>query len=197
MRKDNGKQVVVIAGPSGGGKNSVMNALLGRYSNCVKLVTATTRPPRSGERDGADKYFFTLERFEAELRNGEILEHRFVPALGTHYGVYRPDLDAKIASGRVILAELDIIGARYLKEHYAATTLFIMPESIESLSKRVRLRDPDMSDAELSERMRIAEEEMREHAPLYDYRIVNSDGKLDEAVAHVVEILLKEGYTLS
>ncbi|PIR82798.1 guanylate kinase [Candidatus Kaiserbacteria bacterium CG10_big_fil_rev_8_21_14_0_10_59_10] len=190
------KQIANIAGPSGGGKNSIIDALRERFSNCTMLVTATTRAPRPGEQDGRDKFFFTNERFNEERAAGNIVEHRYVPALGTHYGVYKPDLEKRLASGRVILADVDIVGARFLKEHYNATTIFILPESIESLRTRVRLRNPNMSDAELEERMRIAEKEIAEYAPQYDYRVVNADGKLARAVDEVVEILQKEGYTL-
>jgi len=190
------KCVVVIAGPSGSGKNSVIGGLKAHCMKCSCLVTTTTRAPRPGEADGVDYHFLSVDRFEDALRKGDILEHRFVESLGTHYGVYKPDLEGRLARGDVVLAHLDIIGARYLKEHYNATTIFILPDSFDVLEARVRARNPNMSDAEISARMKIARTEMEEHAPEYDYRVVNSEGKLDGAINEVIEILRKEGYDL-
>jgi len=190
------KQVVVIAAPSGGGKNTIINEILKRCSNCSRLVTATTRAPRPGEVDGVDYHFFTEEKFLKDLEEGNILEHRFIENLGTHYGVYKPDLEARLAKGETILCHLDIIGARYLKENFNATTIFVRPESPEELMRRIQERNPDMTDAERTERMRLATVEMTEHAPEYDYQVINADGKLEAAVEKTIEILRKEGYTL-
>ncbi len=190
------RQVVVIAGPSGSGKNTILEELLKRSNNCARLVTATTRKPRDGERDGVDYHFISIEEFKRGLEEGLIPEHRFVPALGTYYGIYLPNLDKQLASGRVVLAQVDIVGARLLKERYGATTIFIVPVSLDEFARRIRARNPDLSEAEFAERMRIARTEMDEHAFEYDYRVVNADGKLKDAVDEVVAILKKEGYTL-
>lgn len=190
------KQVVVIAAPSGGGKNTIINEVVKRCSNCSRLVTATTRAPRQGEINGTDYHFLSEEQFLKDLKEGNILEHRFIENLGTHYGVYKPDLDARIARGETVLCHLDIIGARYLKEHFGATTIFVRPESMDELMRRIQERNPDMRQEERDERMRIAKLEMEQHAPEYDYQVINADGKLDAAVDEVIEILKKEGYTL-
>lgn len=190
------KQVVVIAGPTGSGKNTILDAVLQRSSNCVRLVTATTRRPRAGERDGVDYVFLSEEEFKKGIGSGLIPEHRFVPSLGTYYGIYLPNLEKQLSSGRIVLAQVDIVGARLLKERFGATTIFIMPVSLEDFERRIRARNPELSEKEFSERMKIAEEEMEGHAPQYDYRIVNADGKLDEAVEEVMAILKKEGYNL-
>ncbi len=191
------KQVIVIAGPSGSGKNAIISKILERYHNGVRLVTATTRVMRPGEVDGVDYHFFTQERFDQELSAGHIPEHRFVPALGTYYGIYTPDLDKHIKAGKIVYAQVDIEGARLLKERYSATTIFIMPESIEQFRGRLRSRNPEWSQKELDARMKITENELRVHAPEYDYRVVNADGKLSETIDDVIEIMRKEGYTLS
>lgn len=191
-----GKHVVVIAGPSGSGKNAVIGEILKRYSNCARLVTATTRAMRAGEVNGVDYYFFTQEKFDEELANGSIPEHRFVPALNTYYGTYLPALEKGLAEGKIIFAQVDIVGAKLLKERYNALTLFIMPESIEQFKARLRARNPEWADKEFNARMRITEDEIHTHSPQYDYRVVNADGKLEETVEDVVEILQKEGYNL-
>jgi len=190
------KQVVVLAGPSGSGKNAIISQILKRYPNCQRLVTATTRAMRPGEVDGVDYHFFSQERFDEELSKGNIPEHRFVPALGTYYGTYLPDLDRRLKEGHIVFAQVDIEGARLLKDRYGATSIFIMPESLEQFRGRLRARNPEWSQKEFDERMKITEHELRAHAPEYDHRVVNADGSLIETVDRVIEILRKEGYTL-
>ena len=110
------KQVIVIAGPSGSGKNVVIDRIMKEHHNCTRLVTATTRLARPGEVDGVDYHFFTQERFDEELAAGTIPEHRFVPALNTYYGVYLPDLEKRMRERKIVFAQVDIEGARLLKE---------------------------------------------------------------------------------
>jgi len=196
MDAGGGKQVVVIAGSSGSGKNAVIDEMLRRYHNCTRLVTATTRMMRPGEQEGVDYYFLSQKQFDEELAAGNIPEHRFVPALNTYYGTYLPDLEKKIAQGKIVFAQVDIEGALFLKERYGATTIFIMPESVEQFRGRLQVRNPEWSDKEFEARMKITEEEIRVHAPQYDYRVVNADGKLEDTLRDVVAILEKEGYNL-
>ena len=190
------KQVIVLAGPSGSGKNAIINEIMRRSPNCERLVTATTRSMRPGEQDGVDYHFLSQEDFDRELQMGNIPEHRFVPALNTYYGVYLPDLEKRLKDNKIIFAQVDIEGARLLKDRYGATTIFIMPESLEQFRGRLRARNPEWSPKEFEARMAITEREMREHAPQYDYRVVNADGKLQETVQEVIDIMRKEGYAL-
>ena len=190
------KNVAVIAGPSGGGKNSILDQLVERHENCARLVTATTRTPRSGEEDGIDYHFLSTEQFMVALEHGDILEHRDVVGLGTHYGVYKPDIDAKLTEGKIVLAHLDIVGARRLKELYGATTIFVMPDSPEVLEHRIRSRNPDMDDVEVMERLAIGKREMEEDIKEYDFTVINAQGKLNDAVEEVAAILKREGYEL-
>ncbi|MBI4128956.1 MAG: hypothetical protein HY460_02785, partial [Parcubacteria group bacterium] len=183
-------------GPSGSGKNAIIGEILKRYPNCERLVTATTRQMRPGEVDGIDYHFFSMERFDAEMGNGNIPEHRYVPSLETYYGIYIPDLERRLAEGHIVFAQVDIEGAQLLKKRYRATSIFIMPESIEQFRGRLRARNPEWSQKEFDARMKITEDELRAHAPQYDYRVINADGSLVETVDRVIEILRKEGYTL-
>lgn len=190
------KKVVVIAGPSGSGKNTLIRSILSRYPRAASLTTATTRTARPNEIDGSDYYFFSIDRFDAESAN--IAGQRFVPLFGgVHYGIYIPDLTKKMESASVVFAAVDITGARWLKEHHNALTIFLEPESVEQYRSRVRARSPEMNHREFDMRMRIMDEELHAHAPEYDYRVTAADGGLDEAVEQVLEILKKEGYTLS
>ncbi len=196
IQKAGGRQVVVIAGPSGSGKNAIISEIQRTYPHISRLVTATTRSKRPSEKDGVDYHFLTQEKFDSELSAGNIPEHRFVPGLGTYYGTYIPDLDKQIAEGKIVFAQVDIEGAKYLKKKYNAVTIFIMPESIGQFKMRLRSRSPEWSKKEFEERMHITENELRVHAPQYDYRVINADGMLPQTAEQIVAILKKEGYNL-
>lgn len=189
------KQVVVVAGPTGSGKDSLIKGVMKRYANAVLAVNATTRPKRPGEREGIDYYFLTEGQFKEGVQTGTIPEHYYRTATKTYYGLYKPDLDKNIAAGNIVFFQIQIVGAKYLKEHYNASTFFIMPPTPDAFEKRVRARAP-MSDTEWNERLDITKKELRDEAPWYDHHISNDEGKLEESVDALVEILKKEGYHL-
>lgn len=191
------KQVVVVAGPSGSGESTVTQHIIDRYPYCVqRLVTATTRVPRAGEKNGTDYYFFTKDEFAREQKKGHILESTYIKNRDTYYGTYAPDLKKKVASGNIVIVNPDLVGARYYKDHYSAVTVFIVPENVEALERRIRERSPELSEKEIAHRKENAVREMQKERSFYDYVVVNADGKLEEAVESVVAILRKEGYTL-
>jgi guanylate kinase len=191
------RKVVVIAGPSGSGKNTVIRSICSRYPKATMLTTVTTRSPRDGEVDGVDYHFYTVDQFDREVSAGHIAGTRFVPLFGgIHYGILVTDLEKKLQSASVIFAPVDITGAQWLKERYGALTIFLTPESFEQYRSRIQTRSHGMTDREFDMRMKIAHEEFTMHAPQYDYRVVNADGMLAETTEQVLEILKKEGYTL-
>jgi len=189
------KKVFVIAGPAGSGKDSIAQKLLARYKNLTLMVTATTRAMRPGEQDGVNYHFLSNEKFLEEVAQSNIPEHYHRKDTNTYYGTYKSDIDARLQSGKTIVAVVQIVGAKYLKENYDATTFFIMPPSPDAFERRIRARAP-MSDVEWEERRKFTENEVNAEAPWYDYRITNEDDKLDDAVNEIVAILKKEGYTL-
>ncbi len=189
------KRVVVIAGPAGSGKDTIAHQLLKRFPNTTLMVTATTRAMRPNEQHEVNYHFLSNEQFQQELTAGNIPEHYHRAETDTYYGTYEPDIEKRLASGKVVLAVVQIVGAKYLKEKYNATTIFIMPPSVDAFEKRVRARSP-MSDVEWQERLKFTQEEVANESPWYDYRISNEDGKLKDAVENIVGILKKEGYTL-
>jgi guanylate kinase len=130
------------------------------------------------------------------MEKGNILEHYYRDKTDTYYGTYKPDIEDRIARGKVVFCQLQIVGAKYMKEQYNATTFFIMPASIDAFEKRTRERSP-MRDQEWKERLEFTKREIEKEAPWYDYQIKNEDGKLDATVKEVVDILTKEGYHLS
>ena len=182
------QRVVVIAGPAGSGKDTVVRELMKRIPDSTLMVTATTRAPRPGEQDGVNYHFMDNTRFKQELAEGNILEYYHREATDTYYGTYKPDIDARLSAGKLVFCVLQIVGAKYMKEHYGALTLFIEPRSIEEFEHRIRARSP-MSDTEWQERKRITEGELAHDAPWYDHRIVNGDGALEKAVDDAYNIL--------
>ena len=191
------KKVVVIAGPSGSGKNTIIRAIHEQYPKTSTLVTVTTRSPRPGEQNGVDYTFLTADEFDNEDAQGHLAGKRYVPLFGgVHYGISIPDLKEKMESSSAVFAPVDIEGARWLKDEYGATTIFIMPESFEQIQTRLRSRSHEMPAKELEMRMHITEREFRQDSNEYDYRVVNADGSLAETVEQIVDILRKEGYTL-
>ncbi len=191
------KKVVVIAGPSGSGKNTLIREIKARHPHIATLTTVTTRPPRAHEVSGEDYYFYSIDEFDREVQRGNIQGERYVPLFGgVHYGIYLPDLQKKLQTATVVFAPVDITGAEWLKKNYRALTIFITPESFEQYRVRIHNRSRDMSPREFDMRMKIAREELGVHAQKYDYRVVSFDGGLSELTDQVLEIITKEGYTL-
>lgn len=191
------RQVVVIAGPTGSGETTITNEIVKRFpSRAERLVTATTRPPRAGEKNGVDYYFFSPEEFARCDKEGGILEKTYIANRNTYYGTYASDLKEKMASGKIVIVNPDVVGARYYKKNYDAVTVFIVPENVDALERRIRSRNPDLSDAEVVKRRANAQAEMRDEEAFYDYKVTNADGKLQGTVDEVVALLKKEGYTL-
>jgi len=190
------KNVLIISGPTGVGENAIFEELKKRYPNFVRLVTATTRKPRLDEKDKVAYYFMNNDEFKKEIEKGNIPEYQNSRDKEVFYGTYLPELREKIAQGQIVVAMTDIAGSRYFKESHNATTIFILPDSMENLRKRHLNRDPDVKEEDLEKRLAYARREMDEEADFYDFKVVNKQDKLNEAVDEIIEILKKEGYQL-
>ncbi|MEK7109089.1 MAG: hypothetical protein AAB919_01485 [Patescibacteria group bacterium] len=188
-------QIAVIAGPTGSGESTITNAIIKRYPRrAARLVTATTRAPRAGEQNGVDYYFFNTEDFLAKKKAGELLETTYIQNRETHYGTYLPDLQGKLDAGFIVLVNPDIVGAKFYKEHYGATTVFVMPGTVEEIPARLRGRNPEMAEAEIQKRFENAKREIAEERGFYDHEVLNANGKLAEAVEETLRILRQDGY---
>jgi guanylate kinase len=190
------KQIVVLAGPTASGETTFTKELLVAYPNFAKLVTATTREPRAGEAHGVDYYFFTKEQFFEEIEMGNIIEHTHVKNRDAYYGTYKPDLEEKLATGRTVIVNTDLVGSRFFKQRYGATTIFIKPKSMNTIYERLRRREPDMPTETVVHRVLSAVEEIMEAEAQYDYVVFNDDREFSETVENMVGILKKEGYNV-
>lgn len=184
---DAGPLLVVLTGPSGAGKDSILNALRERNTPYHFTVTATTRAPREGERDGVDYYFVTRDEFEAMVRGDDLLEHAMV--YGQEKGVPRAPIREALAAGKDVLMRTDIQGARYIKSIVpGAVTVFVTVPSIEELERRLRGRGSD-TDHQVAVRLKTATEEI-DSADEFDHVVVNDD--LERALDEFEEMLERE-----
>ncbi|WP_324667638.1 guanylate kinase [Geochorda subterranea] len=180
--------LVVVSGPGGVGKNTLVNAVRRRMPELLYSISVTTRPPRPGEIHGRDYFFVTTERFARLVEAGELLEWaRF----GDHlYGTPARYVSEAVCSGRIVLLDIDIQGAQQLRasRRLDAVFVFLLPPSLETLRERLIRRASDDPRA-IERRMAMALTEM-EAAPDYDYVIVNAN--VDEASLLLESIIRAE-----
>lgn len=181
--------LVVISGPSGAGKDSVVVRMRERGFPVHFVVTATDRAPRPGEVHGRDYYFYTTAEFESMIAEGELLENAVV--YGQHKGIPKAHVRQALASGQDVVMRVDVQGADTVKFLIPdAVTVFLTTESEEELVDRLRERRTE-SEAALQHRLAVARKEMA-RIPDFDYVVVNSHCALDRAVDDVLAIIRAE-----
>jgi len=165
--------IFILSAPSGAGKTTISRAALKAISGLEASVSVTTRGPREGEVDGVDYRFVSEDDFRRKVDRDELAEHARV--FDASYGTPRVALDAAVAGGRDILLDIDIQGARQIRNHYGrdAVTIFVLPPSFEDLELRLRGRRTETERA-IQHRLRQAREEARAW-PEYDYLIINRE----------------------
>jgi guanylate kinase len=186
-------KVLIIGGPTGSGESTITREIIKRYPNFQRLVTATSRPIRSRESRGVNYHYFTKEEFLNQVKIGNIIEYTYVENRDVYYGTYKPDFELKLKTSNVIV-NVDAVGVKYFKDNYAARAIFIKPSDIKMIEGRIKKRNPEISYNELEKRMQNAESEIFNEESLYDYVVVNDDGKLEEAISSIENILNKEAY---
>ncbi|HLP88513.1 MAG TPA: guanylate kinase [Nostocaceae cyanobacterium] len=165
-------KLIVLTGPSGVGKGTLMQALLQRHPDLYYSVSMTTRSPRPGEVDGKNYYFISRSQFEQLVAQGEFLE--WAEFAGNYYGTPREAVLNYIQSGKLIILEIELKGARQIRASFpGAISIFILPPSFAELEKRIRGRDQDSEEA-IARRLQRAEEEIQA-ANEFDIQIVNDD----------------------
>jgi len=190
MAKDPEGKVVIVSGPSGAGKTTVMKRV---FQQCplplVASVSATTRPPRPGETDGGDYHFLSAEEFDRRVQCGDFLEYFQVFNQGYWYGTLRSEVEAGLAARKWVVLEIDVQGAAAVIGCYpAAITIFVRPSSVEELQRRLRGRGTESEEA-LQRRLQRARDEIARQQ-MYRHVVVNDE--VDRAVTEICNILIRE-----
>jgi guanylate kinase len=179
-------RLIVISGPSGAGKTTIARKLFERCSKLVASVSATTRPPRPGEQDGVDYHFLSADEFASKRVAGEFLECCEVFGRGYWYGTLKSEVAPRLAEGKWVVLEIDVQGTlAVLGQYPEATTIFVQPETVDELERRLRGRGTESEEA-IQRRLEVARRELA-YADRYQYRIINRS--VDRAVDEIEKIL--------
>ncbi len=179
--------IIVISGPSGVGKGTVIGKLLKLDPKLKRVVTCTTRKPRRGEVNSRDYFFLTPEKFFEKVRNKELVEFAFVH--GNYYGTPKEEIENGIKNGKDVVLQIDVQGAKKIKNNYPdALLIFLLPPDMEVLKERLSGRGTE-TEEEKELRLKRAGEEIDERV-FYDYIVVNDD--LEETVKEISQIIEEE-----
>ena len=180
-------KLIVIAGPSGVGKGTLVSMLLARHSQLKLSVSATTRQPRPGEQEGVNYFFLSKEDFETAIVRGELLE--WAQYADNYYGTPKARVIEEIERGNYVILEIEVAGARAIANIFPdAQRIFILPPSIDELKQRIRARGTN-SEESIAKRLEIAKQEIAASNE-FDFQIVNDD--LEKAIAQLETAIFDE-----
>ena len=185
--------LVIISGPSGSGKDAVIEGLAKNGVPIERVVTTVTRPPRQGESEGRPYYFASQEHFKELINSNQLTEWALVDN-GRYAGVTKTELERVLAQKTKIgIWKIEYKGVRTAKRMMPdVLAILIEPPDINALAKR-SLKRGKQSESEIAERLAYSKEFLK-HKNLYDYSAVNEEGKLDQTIKEVRGILKKEGF---
>ena len=186
--------LIVISGPSGVGKDSVLHGLKGRNLPMHFVVTATTRPRRENETHGVDYFFFSKDEFAHMIENEELIEYAIV--YNDYKGIPKQQVREALASSQDVVMRVDVQGAATVRKLAPeAVLIFLTTESEDSLVRRLKARQTETGE-NLSLRIATARQELK-RAVEFDYVIVNADGHLDGTVDTVIAIIQAEHHRVN
>jgi guanylate kinase len=181
--------VVVLSGPSGVGKDAILERMANQHYPYHFVITATTRAPRPGEVDGVNHFFVNRTRFQELIDTDELLEHAEV--YGNMYGVPKQQVRDALAADKHVMIRVDVQGAARIRELLKdALLIFIKPPTLQSLQERLEDRGVDALEA-ITERRSRAIDEIGD-AEWFDFSVVNHDDQLDDAVREVISVIDNE-----
>lgn len=165
-------KLIVLTGPSGVGKGTLLRSLLRRHPELYLSISVTTRSPRESEINGKHYYFIDRHQFEQMVAAGDLLE--WAEFAGNYYGTLRRQVETQIQQGKWVVLEIELEGARQIKQTFPeALRIFILPPSVDALETRIRQRGQDSEEA-IARRLLRAKEEIAA-ANEFDIQIVNDD----------------------
>lgn len=178
------RYLLVLSGPSGSGKDTVVQRLMQLHENIELSVSATTRGMREGEQEGVNYYYMTVPDFEKMIEDGRVLE--YTKYCDNYYGTPRDQVEERLEKGTTVVLVIEVEGGQNIKKLYPdSTAVFVTPPSFDELERRLRSRGTDSEEA-IQKRLSRAREEI-EFARDYDYHIVNDD--LDACAEELYRIL--------
>lgn len=185
-------KIIVIAGPTCSGESTITRRVMEIIPRTEKVITTTSRKIRPREKNNIDYHFISKQEFERKIQANEFLEYIKIPNRGDYYGTDKKEIEDKLKQGINVILNLDWQGAEFMKKNYLGTiTIFIQPDSLDVIKQRLHRRDPNISQQEIQHRIENAQQEIKD-AKHYDYVVINYDGKLNQAIQQVVEIIQKE-----
>ncbi len=182
--------LIVISGPSGSGKGTVIKRIMEYDRSFIYSVSATTRTPRVGEKHGVNYYFISREDFEERIAGDMMLEH--AEYCGNYYGTPKKEVEESLEAGRNVILEIEVEGAMQIKKKCPdALLVMIAPPDFETLEARLRGRGDDVTEDVIQKRLNTAKKELAKLGE-YDYIVVNGDNMIDETAHDIIGIVYSE-----